>query len=39
MENVGYYERFGFHTVVDEDAPDGGPHIWFMRRDPAKRPA
>ena len=33
--NVAYYERFGFHTVVDEDAPDGGPHIWFMRRDPA----
>jgi ribosomal protein S18 acetylase RimI-like enzyme len=35
VENVAYYERFGFRTVVDEDAPDGGPHIWFMRRDPA----
>jgi ribosomal protein S18 acetylase RimI-like enzyme len=35
VDNVAYYERFGFHTVVDEDAPDGGPHIWFMRRDPA----
>lgn len=34
-DNVAYYERFGFRTVVDEDAPDGGPHIWFMRRDPA----
>lgn len=34
MNNVAYYERFGFRTVVDEDAPDGGPHIWFMRRDP-----
>jgi ribosomal protein S18 acetylase RimI-like enzyme len=34
-DNVVYYERFGFRTVVDEDAPDGGPHIWFMRRDPA----
>ena len=35
VENATYYERFGFHTVVDEDAPDGGPHIWFMLRDPA----
>jgi len=35
VDNVVYYERFGFRTVVDEDAPDGGPHIWFMRRDPA----
>ena len=33
--NVSYYEGFGFRTVVDEDAPgDGGPHIWFLRRDP-----
>jgi ribosomal protein S18 acetylase RimI-like enzyme len=32
VNNVAYYERFGFRTVVDEDAPDGGPHIWFMRR-------
>ena len=32
--NVAYYERFGFRTVADEDAPDGGPHIWFMRWDP-----
>jgi GNAT superfamily N-acetyltransferase len=34
-ENARYYEAFGFHTVADEDAPGGGPHIWFMRRDPA----
>jgi ribosomal protein S18 acetylase RimI-like enzyme len=34
VENVAYYERFGFHTAVEEDAPDGGPHICFMRRDP-----
>jgi len=34
-ENVAYYERFGFRTAVDENAPDGGPHIWFMRRLPA----
>jgi ribosomal protein S18 acetylase RimI-like enzyme len=32
-DNVGYYRSFGFRTVVDEDAPEGGPHIWFMRRD------
>ena len=30
--NAVYYEGFGFRTVVDEDAPGGGPHIWFMRR-------
>jgi len=33
--NVAYYERFAFRSEVDEDAPEGGPHIWFMRRDPA----
>jgi predicted N-acetyltransferase YhbS len=32
--NVAYYERFGFRTVADADAPDGGPDIWFMRWDP-----
>jgi ribosomal protein S18 acetylase RimI-like enzyme len=32
--NVGYYERFGFRVVLEGDVPDGGPHIWFMRRDP-----
>jgi GNAT superfamily N-acetyltransferase len=31
--NVPYYERFGFRTATEEDAPDGGPHIWFMRLD------
>jgi GNAT superfamily N-acetyltransferase len=35
-DNVEYYEWFGFRTAVDEDAPDGGPHIWFMRRDPSR---
>jgi ribosomal protein S18 acetylase RimI-like enzyme len=29
--NVAYYERFGFQVVDQGDAPDGGPHIWFMR--------
>jgi len=33
--NVPLYERFGFRVTRDADAPDGGPHIWFMRRDPA----
>ena len=32
--NVPYYERFGFQVARDVDAPDGGPHIWFMRLDP-----
>jgi ribosomal protein S18 acetylase RimI-like enzyme len=32
--NVGYYERFGFRVTVHDDAPLGGPHIWFMRFDP-----
>lgn len=32
--NVSFYERFGFRVVDDDDAPDGGPHIWFMRWDP-----
>jgi GNAT superfamily N-acetyltransferase len=33
-ENVGYYERRGFTTISDEDAPGGGPHIWFMQYSP-----
>jgi GNAT superfamily N-acetyltransferase len=32
--NVEYYERFGFRVAADEDAPNGGPHVWFMRREP-----
>ena len=32
--NVPLYERFGFRTLREADAPDGGPRIWFMRRDP-----
>lgn len=31
--NVGYYERFGFRVTDEGDAPGGGPHVWFMRRD------
>ena len=29
-----YYERFGFRVTVHDDAPLGGPHIWFMRWEP-----
>jgi GNAT superfamily N-acetyltransferase len=34
--NVGLYGRFGFTVMHDGDAPGGGPHVWFMRRDPAR---
>jgi GNAT superfamily N-acetyltransferase len=33
-ENVALYGRFGFRVALEGDAPGGGPHIWFMRRDP-----
>jgi ribosomal protein S18 acetylase RimI-like enzyme len=32
--NVGFYEHLGFRVTRDEDAPGGGPHIWFLRFDP-----
>jgi GNAT superfamily N-acetyltransferase len=32
--NVPLYERLGFHVVEEADPPEGGPHVWFMRRDP-----
>jgi GNAT superfamily N-acetyltransferase len=32
--NVSLYERFGFHVVARESAPDGGPTIWFMSTEP-----
>ena len=32
--NVPLYERLGFQVVEETDAPDGGPHVWFMRREP-----
>jgi GNAT superfamily N-acetyltransferase len=34
VRNVSIYAKCGFHRVEDLDAPDGGPHIWFMRWDP-----
>ena len=33
-DNVGFYERRGFVVEHAGDAPDGGPHVWFMRADP-----
>ena len=33
-QNVPLYERFGFDVDAAEDAPEGGPHLWFMRREP-----
>jgi len=32
--NVTIYERLGFRVVKAIDAPDQGPHIWFMRSKP-----
>jgi GNAT superfamily N-acetyltransferase len=32
--NVALYQRFGFGVTLEADAPEGGPHIWFMARDP-----
>ena len=32
--NVEIYGHSGFRVVDEADAPGGGPHIWFMRRDP-----
>lgn len=38
VANVAWYERFGFRVVLEGDAPGGGPHIWFLRRDPVSGP-
>ena len=32
--NVPIYESRGFRVVEALEAPDGGPIMWFMRRDP-----
>jgi GNAT superfamily N-acetyltransferase len=32
--NISIYRKCGFHVVDHLDAPDGGPHVWFMRWDP-----
>ena len=32
--NLALYRRFGFEVHAEGDAPGGGPHVWFLRRDP-----
>jgi GNAT superfamily N-acetyltransferase len=34
QRNVPLYARHGFQVVEEADSPGGGPHVWFMRRDP-----
>jgi GNAT superfamily N-acetyltransferase len=36
--NVAIYGRSGFRVYDEADAPNGGPHIWFMRWDPRTPP-
>jgi ribosomal protein S18 acetylase RimI-like enzyme len=33
-DNVAFYGRRGFVVERDGDAPGGGPHVWFLRREP-----
>jgi uncharacterized protein YhfF/GNAT superfamily N-acetyltransferase len=35
--NLALYRRHGFEVFAEGDAPGGGPHVWFMRRDPGAR--
>ncbi|SHE58145.1 GNAT family N-acetyltransferase [Streptoalloteichus hindustanus] len=32
--NVRLYQRLGFEVTAELDIPGGGPHTWFMRREP-----
>ncbi|MEU7002316.1 GNAT family N-acetyltransferase [Nonomuraea sp. NPDC046570] len=32
--NVRFYRRAGFEVVAENELPDGGPHLWFLRRPP-----
>lgn len=32
--NVPLYEHLGFRVDAAEVAPEGGPHVWFLRFDP-----
>jgi GNAT superfamily N-acetyltransferase len=36
-DNVPYYERFGFEVTLEDDVPNGGPHMWAMVRRPSER--
>ena len=33
-QNLSFYERHGFETVLEGDKPPGGPHAWAMVRKP-----
>ena len=38
--NVAFYQSLGFQVVSQQQAPDGGPVIWFMQTPrPAHTPA
>ena len=37
--NLVLYRRHGFEVFAEGDAPGGGPHVWFLRRDPGVGPA
>jgi GNAT superfamily N-acetyltransferase len=32
--NIAVYRHFGFEVIHHANAPDGGPHVWFMRARP-----
>ena len=32
---VPWYDHHGFAVLSDREAPDGGPHVWFMFRPPS----
>jgi ribosomal protein S18 acetylase RimI-like enzyme len=34
-ENLSFYGRHGFETVLEGETPQGGPHAWMMVRKPA----
>jgi uncharacterized protein YhfF/GNAT superfamily N-acetyltransferase len=36
--NLVLYRRHGFEVFAEGDAPGGGPHVWFLRRDPGTMP-
>ncbi|MFI0470162.1 GNAT family N-acetyltransferase [Saccharopolyspora sp. 5N102] len=32
--NVKFYRAQGFEVIDEADVPEGGPHVWFLRRTP-----